>query len=170
MKGTVFEQVLGPKSAPEAFAGEPSFSMLCLRQLSSQAVLAEHASSPALGLSTFRSRVKSAAHIVLFIANSVSPNNRTTRRVGKMLFLLENVHCATAGDTEQNGFKRFTVARRAFITCFRRVMIIFAGSFQGNVKIVTCFVRQTKPFSLFCGAQSTLRFRVFPCKCQPNQS
>ena len=56
---------------PEAFAGEPSFSMLCLRQLSSQAVLAEHASSPALGLSTFRSRVKSAAHIVLFIANSV---------------------------------------------------------------------------------------------------
>ena len=92
------------------------------------------------------------------------------RRVGKMLFLLENVHCATAGDTEQNGFKRFTVARRAFITCFRRVMIIFAGSFQGNVKIVTCFVRQTKPFSLFCGAQSTLRFRFFPCKCQPNQS
>ena len=71
MKGTVFEQVLGPKSAPEAFAGEPSFSMLCLRQLSSQAVLAEHASSPALGLSTFRSRVKSAAHI-LFIAISSS--------------------------------------------------------------------------------------------------
>ena len=44
-----------------------------------------------------------------------------------MLFLVENAHCATAGETEQNDFMHFTVARRTFITCFRRVMIIFAG-------------------------------------------
>ena len=30
-------------------------------------------------------------------------------------------------DTEQNGAKHFTVARRAIVTCFRRVMIVFAG-------------------------------------------
>ena len=47
--------------------------------------------------------------------------NKTTRRVGRMLFLMENAHCATAGDTEQNGAKHFTVARRAIVTCFRRV-------------------------------------------------
>ena len=39
-----------------------------------------------------------------------------------MLFLMGNAHCATAGDTEQNGAKHFTVARRAIVTCFRRVM------------------------------------------------
>ena len=88
-----------------------------------------------------------------------------------MLFLMENAHCATAGDTEQNGAKHFTVARRAIVTCCRRVMIVFAGICKGKLKIVTCFARQKKFYSLFfCGARSTLRFRVFPCKCQPNQS
>ena len=82
-----------------------------------------------------------------------------------MLFLMENAHCATAGDTE------FAVARRAIVTCFRRVMIVFAGICKGKLKIVTCFARQKKSFIVFfCGARSTLRFRVFPCKCQPNQS
>ena len=28
-------------------------------------------------------------------------------RVGRMLFLMENAHCATAGDTEQNGAEHF---------------------------------------------------------------
>ena len=28
---------------------------------------------------------------------------------------MENAHCATAGDTEQNGAKHFTVARRAIV-------------------------------------------------------
>ena len=37
------------------------------------------------------------------------------------------MHCATAGDTEQNGAKHFTVARRAIVTCFRRVCARFAG-------------------------------------------
>ena len=88
-----------------------------------------------------------------------------------MLFLMENAHCATAGDTEQNGAKHFTVARCAIVTCFRRVMIVFAGICKGKLKIVTCFARQKKFYSLFlCGARSTLRFRGFPCKCQPNQS
>ena len=32
--------------------------------------------------------------------------NKTTRRVERMLFLMENAHCATAGDTEQNGAKQ----------------------------------------------------------------
>ena len=35
-----------------------------------------------------------------------------------MLFLLENAQA-------QNDFRHFTEARRTFITCFRRVMIIF---------------------------------------------
>ena len=80
-----------------------------------------------------------------------------------MLFLMENAHCATAGDTEQNGAKHFTVARRA-------IVIVFAGICKGKLKIVTCFARQKSLIVLFCGARSTLRFRVFPCKCQPNQS
>ena len=66
-----------------------------------------------------------------------------------MLFLMENAHCATAGDTEQNGAKHFTVARRAIVTCFRRVMIVFAGICKGKLKIVTCFARQKKFYSLF---------------------
>ena len=61
-----------------------------------------------------------------------------------MLFLMENAHCATAGDTEQNGAKHFTVARRAIVTCFRHVMIVFAGICKGKLKIVTCFARQKK--------------------------
>ena len=78
-----------------------------------------------------------------------------------MLFLMENAHCATAGDTEQNGAKHFTVARRAIVTCFRRVMIVFAGICKGKLKIVTCFARQKSFIVFFCGARSTLRFRVF---------
>ena len=66
-----------------------------------------------------------------------------------MRFLMENAHCATAGDTEQNGAKHFTVARRAIVTCFRRVMIVFAGICKGKLKIVTCFARQRKLYSLF---------------------
>ena len=69
--------------------------------------------------------------------------------VGRMLFLMENAHCATAGDTEQNGAKHFTVARRAIVTCCRRVMIVFAGICKGKLKIVTCFARQKKFYSLF---------------------
>ena len=61
-----------------------------------------------------------------------------------MLFLMENAHCATAGDTEQNSAKHFTVARHAIVTCFRRVMIVFAGICKGKLKIVTCFARQKK--------------------------
>ena len=66
-----------------------------------------------------------------------------------MLFLMENAHCATAGDTEQNGAKHFTVARRAIVTCFRRVTIVFAVICNGKLKIVTCFARQKKFYSLF---------------------
>ena len=85
-----------------------------------------------------------------------------TRRVGRIAFLMENAHCATAGDTEQNGAKHFTVARRAIVTCFGRVMIVFAGICKGKLKIVTCFARQKSFVVFFCGARSTLRFRVFP--------
>ena len=55
-------------------------------------------------------------------------------------FFLENAHCATVGDTEQNGAKHF-IARRAIVTCFRRVMIVFAGICKGKLKIVTCFAQ-----------------------------
>ena len=80
----------------------------------------------------------------MFTVNAASPNNRTSRKLKIMLLLMVNAHGATAGDTEQNGFKGFTLARRAFITCFKRVMTIFAGISQGNLEIVTCFVRHKK--------------------------
>ena len=38
----------------------------------------------------------------------------------------------------------FLVARRAFVTCFRRVTIDLAGICKGKLEIVTCFVRHTK--------------------------
>ena len=74
-----------------------------------------------------------------------------------MLFLMENAHCATAGDTEQNGAKHFTVARRAIVTCFRRVMIVFAGICKGKLKIVTCFARQ-KSFIVLCFVAHEARY------------
>ena len=51
-----------------------------------------------------------------------------------MLFLMENAHCATAGDTEQNGAKHSTVARGAIVTCFRRVMIVSLAFARENLK------------------------------------
>ena len=88
-----------------------------------------------------------------------------------MLFLMENAHCATAEDTEQKGSKHFSSTARNR-NVFRCVMIVFGGICKGKLKIVTCFARQKELYSLFfCGARSMLRFfRVFPCKCQPNQS
>ena len=88
--------------------------------------------------------------------------NKTTRRVGRMLFLMENAHCATAGDTEQNGAKHFTVARRAIVTCFRRVMIVFAGICKGKLKIVTCFARQKELYSLFLWRTKHVTISSFP--------
>ena len=85
-----------------------------------------------------------------------------SRRVGRMLFLMENAHCATAGDTEQNGAKHFTVARRAIVTCFRRVTIVFAGICKGKLKIVTCFARQTKFYSLFLWRTKHVTISSFP--------
>ena len=38
----------------------------------------------------------------------------------------------------------FLVARRAFVTCFRRVTIDLAGICKGKLEIVTCFVRHKK--------------------------
>ena len=62
---------------------------------------------------------------------------------------MENAH--TAGDTEQNGHRNV----------LRRVMIVFAGSLQGKTQNRKRFAHQKK-FHLvfFCGARSTLRFRV----------
>ena len=79
-----------------------------------------------------------------------------------LLFLMENAHCATAGDTEQNGAKHFTVARRAIVTCFRRVMIVFAGICKGKLKIVTCFARQKKFYSLFLWRTKHVTISSFP--------
>ena len=79
-----------------------------------------------------------------------------------MLFLMENAHCATAGDTEQNGAKHFTVARRAIVTCFRRVMIVFAGICKGKLKIVTCLARQKKFYRLFLWRTKHVTISSFP--------
>ena len=40
--------------------------------------------------------------------------------------------------------RHFLVARRAFVTCFRRVTIDLAGICKGKLEIVTCFVRHKK--------------------------
>ena len=75
---------------------------------------------------------------------------------------MESAHCAAAGDTEQNGAKHFTVARRAIVTCFRRVTIVFAGICKGKLKIVTCFARQKKFYSLFLWRTKHVTISSFP--------
>ena len=87
-----------------------------------------------------------------------------------MLFLIGKCALRHSGDTEQNGAEHFTVARRAIVTCFRRVMIVFAGICKGKTQNRNVLRASKKVLVFFCGARSTLRFRVFPCKCQPNQS
>ena len=79
-----------------------------------------------------------------------------------MLFLMENAHCATAGDIEQNGAKHFTVARRAIVTCFRRVMIVYAGICKGKLKIATYFAHQKSFAVFFCGATKHVTISSFP--------
>ena len=69
---------------------------------------------------------------------------------------------APAGDTEQNGAKHFTVARRAIVTCFRRVMIVFAGICKGKLKIVTCFARQKSFIVLFLWRTKHVTISRFP--------
>ena len=75
---------------------------------------------------------------------------------------MESAHCAAAGDTEQNGAKHFTVERRAIVTCFRRVTIVFAGICKGKLKIVTCFARQKKFYSLFLWRTKHVTISSFP--------
>ena len=79
---------------------------------------------------------------------------------GKNAISNGNAHCATAGDTEQNGAEHFTVARRAIVTCFRRVMIVFAGICKENSKIVTCFARQKVLWSIFVAHEARYDFEA----------
>ena len=79
-----------------------------------------------------------------------------------MQFPTEITHRATAGDTEGNGSKRFTLARRPIVTCFRRVMIIFAGICKGKPKIVTCFVRPEKDPLIFLWRTKHVTISSFP--------
>ena len=80
-----------------------------------------------------------------------------------MLFLMENAHCATAGDTEQNGAKHFTVARRAIVTCFRRVMIVFAGICKGKTQNRNVLRASKKKFySLFVWRTKHVTISSFP--------
>ena len=60
-----------------------------------------------------------------------------------MLFL-ENAHCA-ARDT-------------AIVTCFWRVMIVLAAICKGKLKIVTCFARQKKFYSLLLAHEARYDF------------
>ena len=66
-----------------------------------------------------------------------------------------------AGDTEQNGAKHFIVARRAIVTCFGRVMIVFAGICNGKLKIATYFARQ-KSFIFFLLRTKHVTISSFP--------
>ena len=75
-----------------------------------------------------------------------------------MLFLMQNAHRATVGDTEQNGAKHLTAARRAIVTCFRRVMIVFAGIWKGKLKIVPCFACQKVLKSFFVAHEARYDF------------
>ena len=99
------------------------------------------------------------------LSNTVSKQNY--QESGRMLFLMENAHCATAGDTEQNGAKHFTVARRGIVTCFRHVVIVFAGIWRKTQnRNVLC----EKFESLFCGYDFRARCcwsRAGPAKKMP---
>ena len=75
----------------EDFAGEPKFFHVVFATLASQTVLAEK-------LKAFKKARRDASSAVF----------KTTRRVARTLFEMENAHCATAKDTEQNGAKYFT--------------------------------------------------------------
>ena len=55
----------------------------------------------------------------------------------------------------------FLVARRAFVTCFRRVTIDLAGICKGKLEFVTCFVRHKIDYKTFFDARGTLRFLSF---------
>ena len=97
--------------------------------------------------------------------------NKTTRRVGRMLFLKENAHCATAGDTEQNGAKHFTVARRAIVTCCGRVMIVFAGICKEKTQNQKRASRVKKKFySLFLWREARYDFEFSLANASQNQS
>ena len=52
----------------------------------------------------------------------------------------------------------FLVARRAFVTCFRRVTIDLAGICKGKLEIVTCFVRHKKRLKLFLTREARYDF------------
>ena len=70
-------------------------------------------------------------------------------------------------ETEQNGAKHFTVARRAIVTCFGRVMIIFAGICKGKLKIVTCFARQKRFIVFFLWRTKHVTISSFPLQMPP---
>ena len=76
-----------------------------------------------------------------------------------MLFLMENLYCPTAGDTEQNGAKHFTVARRAIVTCFRRYDR-FRWHLQGKTQNRN--VLRAKFYSLFLWRTKHVTISSFP--------
>lgn len=83
---------------------------------------------------------------------------KNCRGLDRMRFPIEIAHRATAEDTDWNGSKRFTVARRSIVTCFRRVMTIFAGICKGKPEIVTCFARPTKDRLIFLAHEARYDF------------
>ena len=66
-----------------------------------------------------------------------------------MLFLMENAHCATAGDTEQNGAKHFPVARRAIVNVLWARYDRFRWHLQGKTQNRNVLRASKKFYSLF---------------------
>ena len=93
---------------------------------------------------------------------NASPETKNYRGLDRIRFPIEIAHRATAGDTDWNGSKRFTVARRSIVTCFRRVMTIFAGICKGKPEIVTCFVRPTEDRLIFLWRTKHVTISSFP--------
>ena len=84
LKGTVFDRILGPKNGPEDL--QLNLVFLCrvcdtwqARRRAAESIpkIWPRLQQSGFGALDIDTRVKNAAHIVLFIVNSASPNNRT---------------------------------------------------------------------------------------------
>ena len=70
--------------------------------------------------------------------------------------------CHCSGPVGKAPFFDQILARRAIVTCSRRVMIVFGGICKGKLKIVTCFARRKKVVESFFVAHEARYDFEFP--------
>ena len=97
-------------------------------------------------------------------SKTLAPQSESSRRdSGSLLFVRDScsqiLTVSTVSGSCESQIWRFTVARRAFITCFRRVMTIFAGISQGNLEIALRYECAPR----YCKTLKTILFCVSRC-------